>query len=116
MSDKPADAANFLDMRVRNKCREQIGDWSRALRAVAIVVDANQLGTVDEMIFRGALLQMGDISLAKDEIFLAIPFIEALDVPVGGAMKIALFLMRPEFCDDIQDFRVLEMDRPEILA
>jgi hypothetical protein len=116
VGDQSEDASRILDTQLRDKYRGYLRDWRHELGAATTVVNADQLSTVDEMIFRATLAKMKDMSLAKNDVFLAIPVIETLDIPVGGPMKIALFLMRPEICDDIQDFRVLEIARPRILA
>jgi len=112
IGDQPEEALKLLDTRIQDRCRGNLREWRNELGSATTVVDADQLGTVDEVIFRAALSKMKDRSLANDEIFFAIPLIETLKIPEGGSMKIALFLMRPEICDDIQDFGVLEVARP----
>lgn len=114
-----ADPNSFFSTEAKQKDSEALkrfANWRKELGDCSTVVDATELCTTDDVLFRAALQKIKHLDLEKDEVLLLVPLVSDLDLPVGASMKLASFLIRPAFGPDIEYFEVLSLPRPAILG
>lgn len=80
-----------------------------------LIVTSEQLQTVDHVIFRAALPSLTRLTIDPDHIVLLITTIASLNQRPGTSMKIGQFVVRRGLHDQIVEFDVIGISRPEIL-